>query len=64
MTDIDIDHADNIPYRATRKYAITIISKDPDSELPDELLKGTPLCRLDRTYVADNLNHWVFDLFF
>lgn len=60
---IEINHADDKPYRHTKGYSITVIDKDPDSGIPDAFYE-MPLCRLDRTYTADNLNHWVFSLFY
>ena len=42
---------------------MTIIDKNPDSQLPDKLGE-LPLCRLNRVYTADNLNHYVFDIYF
>lgn len=56
-------HADNIPYRVLRRYLVTVIDEDPDSAIP-ALVEAMPSCVLDRTFVADNLNHWVYKLFF
>lgn len=47
----------------TKCYKITLIDDDPDSELPDKL-ETFPLCQFDRFYPADNLNHWVYNLYF
>ena len=63
LNNIDTLHADDKPYINTNNYLITVIDKDPDSTIPYELLK-IPMCRFDRTYTADNLNHWVFNLYF
>lgn len=60
---VDIKHADNKPYMSAERYKVTIIDKDPDSEIPDTLLY-MPRCKLDRPYTADNLNHWVFSLYY
>lgn len=59
----DTRFADNRPYKSIRRYTATIIDKNPDSQLPDKL-GGLPLCRLNRVYTADNLNHYVFDIYF
>jgi hypothetical protein len=40
-----------------------VIDRNPDSELPDKVIE-LPLCKFDRFYTADNLNHTVFTLFF
>jgi hypothetical protein len=59
----DIKHADNSPYRYTQRYQVTVIDRNPDSATPLQIA-GLPLCRYDRFYTADNLNHDVFTLFF
>jgi hypothetical protein len=55
--------ADNSPYDYTKRYRLTVIDQDPDSELPDKVAM-LPLCTFDRFFTADNLNHDVFTLFF
>lgn len=59
----DVKHANNKKYMNTDCYQLTIIDEDPDSELPDKL-KDFPLCQFDRFYPANDLNHWVFNLYF
>lgn len=60
---MDIKRADDRPYLTAKRYSITIIDKDPDSVIPDRLLT-LPYCSFDRCYTSDNLNHWVFTLYF
>lgn len=60
---LDTEFGDNAPYTATKRYAVTVITKDPDSDLPDQVAM-LPLCRMNRVYTADNLNHYVFELYF
>lgn len=57
------DHANNLPYRNTKRYAVTVIDQNPDSLIPDKIAK-LPLCSFSRFYTADNLNHDVFNLYF
>lgn len=57
------EHADNRPYLHAKRYQVTVVDRDPDSPLPD-LVGALPLCAFDRTFVADELNHWVYNLFF
>ncbi len=64
LKDIDIDYANNGVYRKADQYTITIISKDPDSGIREELLRLFPTAAFDRFYIADNLNHWVFTLYY
>lgn len=55
--------ADNIKYIKTKRYMITIIDKDPDSEIPNRL-EELPYCSMDRKYDADGLSHWVYVLYY
>lgn len=55
--------ADNTPYRNTKRYQVTVIDRDPDSEIPDKIAQ-LPLCRFDRFYTAEGLNHDVYNLYF
>jgi hypothetical protein len=59
----DMEYAGNRLYKHTKRYQVTVIDRNPDSELPDEVVK-LPLCSMDRYFAADNLNHYVFTLFF
>jgi hypothetical protein len=61
--DSAVMHADNRPYRHTKQYQVTVIDRNPDSELPD-MVEELPLCSFDRFFAAENLNHYVFTLFF
>lgn len=56
------EYADNSLYRGTKQYQVTVIDRNPDSELPDQV-ERLPLCSFERWFAADNLNHWVFTLF-
>lgn len=60
---LDTDFADNKPYTHKKRYQITVVDLNPDSDIPDKVAK-LPLCSYDRFYTADNLNHDVFNLFF
>ena len=63
LSDKDVKYANNGKYINMDRYTITVIDEDPDSELPDKL-EVFPLCQFDRSYPADDLNHWVFNLYF
>lgn len=63
LSEINTKYADDNPYLNKTRYTITVIDKDPDSKIPNTFLK-MPLCRFDRSYSSDNLNHWVFSLFY
>lgn len=55
--------ADNKPYKHKKRYQVTVIDKDPDSEIPDRVAE-LPMCSYDRSYTTENLNHDVYSLFF
>ena len=57
------EFADDLPYGHAIRYAVMVIDKNPDSDIPDKVAK-LPTCVLDRFYTADNLNHNVYKLFF
>lgn len=62
-TKIDTRFADNLPYNNGKYYTVTIIGHGADSPIPDALLL-LPSCVFDRHFIADNLNHDVFTIFF
>jgi hypothetical protein len=60
---ISTKFANNSPYSHKKRYQVTVIDRDPDSDIPGKVA-DLPLCIFDRFYVADKLNHDVFKLFF
>lgn len=57
------EFADNEPYINTRRYQVTVIDRDPDSAILDKVA-SLPRCTSDRFFVADNLNHDVYNLYY
>jgi|SRR4051794_20943882 len=57
------EFADNRPYSRTKRYQVTVVDRDPDSELPDKV-EALPLCTFSRAFETENLHHFVFTLFF
>jgi hypothetical protein len=55
--------ANNLPFRHTKRYQVTVIDRDPDSLIPDKVAT-LPMCLHNRFFVANNLNHDVFNLYF
>ena len=53
--------ADNQVYIQTDQYQITVVDKDPDSELVRRV-SLLPRCTHVRHFTADNLNHDIFTL--
>lgn len=61
--DIDNIYANNDTYLQTKAYNVIVIDKNPDSEIVEKV-SILPKCRFDNHYVADNLNHDAFTLYF
>lgn len=55
--------ANDKPYGNTKRYMVTLIDKDPDSEVFDKISQ-LPLCTFVRHFSADYLNHDIFNLYF
>lgn len=60
---VKTDHADNKPYKHSKRYQVTVIDRNPDSDIPAKVA-ALPTCVFDRSYAADDLNHDVYKLFF
>ena len=54
--------ANNKVYKHEIAYTVTVIYRNPDSELPRKISE-LPMCSFDRAYKANNLNHEVFTLY-
>ena len=63
LKDIDNSYANNLVYGQSRSYEVTVIDSDPDSEIRDKV-STLPRCTFNRHYKSDNLNHYVFTLYF
>jgi hypothetical protein len=59
----DTQYADNSPYRQTKRYQVTVITRKADSDIPDKV-EALPMCTFSRHYVQDELIHDVYNLFF
>ena len=64
LSDKDLKRANNGIYKMTNQYSGVIITRDPDTTIPDELLKHFKMCSFGRPYIADNLNHYPFTLYY
>lgn len=57
------EFADNKPYSHEKRYMVTVIDKDPDSDIPGKVA-ALPKSSFNRFFAADNLNHDVYLVFF
>lgn len=58
-SDIKNTYADDKAYKQNNTYQITIIDANPDSDIVNKISK-LPMCRYDRNFKSENLNHDVF----
>lgn len=56
-------HANNDVYAQHRVYSVTVIDKDPESEIVDKI-SILPMTSFDRHYVSDNLYHSAFTIYY
>lgn len=60
---VNTEFANNTPYNLYKRYQITYISSNPDSDIPTAIAR-LEKSRFDRYYTAKNLHHSVFALYF
>jgi hypothetical protein len=63
LDSINVTYADSIKYKNKKRYTITVIDQNPDSEIPNNILMLN-YCSFDRHFISDNLNHYVFTLYY
>jgi hypothetical protein len=59
-----IVRANNKAYRSTNQYEGVVITKDPDTTIPDQLIARFEMCSVGRPYVSDNLHHYPFTIYY
>ena len=57
------DHANNGLYRHAKRYQVTVVDRNPDTELADKI-EALQYASFERSFAADDLNHYVFTIFF
>lgn len=60
----DFKRANDKIYNTTNKYDGVIITRNPDTTIPDTLLGRFEMCSFGRPYVADDLNHYPFTIYY
>ena len=64
LSGVSQEQADDLNYKRTNRYEITVIDRDPDNGVYNQILSHFRMCSFDRPYTADNLNHWVLTLYY
>lgn len=60
----DTKFANNKPYNFYKAYEVTLIRKTPENDWVDKMAMHFPMCRYDRNFKTDNLEHDVFILYY
>lgn len=60
----DLKRANDGIYQMVNMYDGVVISEDPDCEVADDILAHFKMCNFGRPYVADNLYHFPFTLYY
>lgn len=56
-------NANNVMYKKTNSYNVTVMDKNPDSIIADELLK-LRYCEFDRQFASAGINNIVFKIYY
>lgn len=64
LSRIDTRKASNKKYTIDKAYDVTYICKDPDNTLKERILEEFDYIAFARHYKAENLNHYVYTLYF
>lgn len=57
-------HANDSVYGLKTEYQLTVIQRDPEGVLDEQILKSFPLCRVTTTFVSENLYHTFLTLYY
>ena len=60
----DTVRANNRIYKFVNQYEGVVITRDPDTTIPDKLLSHFEMCSFGRPYTADKLNHYPFTIYY
>lgn len=63
LDKIEATYANDAPYTLGNRYQLTYICRDPDDDTRNTIAR-LPMCRFDRFYTADNLNHYSYTIFY
>ena len=64
ISSVNKKNANDKMYKSMNEYKVVVIDSDPDSEIPNKIIAHFPMCRFDRAYTSDNLNHSALSLYY
>jgi hypothetical protein len=56
------NYANNGTYGLHDRWQVTIIDRDPDSEIR-QAFRQSPMCAFDRSFRTEGLNHFIYSLY-
>ena len=62
--DGDVKRANDSIYQYVNSYTLTFIYKKPNIDIIEKVLKEFQMCRFDTAYCSENLNHYVFTVYY
>lgn len=63
LDDFDFKYANDKKYTRTTRFSIKLITKSPDTAISNKIL-DLPYSSFDRYYTSDNLNHYIFEIYY
>lgn len=63
FADESVRFADDEKYLRMNLYEVTVIDANPDTKIPKKV-SDLKYCSFDRFFISDNLNHYVYRLYF
>ena len=60
----DLRYANNNPYKVSQRYDVTIIDRDPESEIVKQFIFFGPTVSFNSRFIRDNLRHTIFTLYY
>lgn len=60
----DIKRADDSVYSYTNRFELMFIYRKPNMEIVEKVMRAFPMCSVSRIYIADNLYHYTFNLYY
>lgn len=64
LSDIYTVKADDMNYKGMRRYQLTYVTKDPADPLIDDFITHFSMISFSRHFTSDNLNHYIYDLYY
>ena len=62
--DGDVKRANDSIYQYVNSYTLTFIYKYPNIDIIEKVLKEFQMCGFDTAYCSENLNHYVFTVYY